>query len=107
VDKHTATITRNRPEALTRSAPHLISELRAAYDRGKNDDKVWTLIVPRTGRAFCTVGRLPKPPRDVKVIYGTAYLCDMTAMNAPQRHTPFAEWASRLTAVNGICCGAA
>ena len=32
VDGRTATITLNRPEALNALSPHMITELRAAYD---------------------------------------------------------------------------
>ena len=41
VDGHTATITLNRPDALNALSPHMITELRAAYDEAENDDKVW------------------------------------------------------------------
>ena len=54
VDGHTATITLNRPDALNALSPHMITELRAAYDEAENDDNVWILIVTGTGRAFCT-----------------------------------------------------
>ncbi|WP_036567267.1 enoyl-CoA hydratase/isomerase family protein [Nocardia sp. BMG51109] len=54
VDGHTATITLNRPDALNALSPHMITELRAAYTEAENDDKVWTLVVTGTGRAFCT-----------------------------------------------------
>ena len=54
VEGHTATVTLNRPDALNALSPHMITELRAAYDEAENDDDVWSLIVTGTGRAFCT-----------------------------------------------------
>ena len=38
VDGHTATITMNRPDALNALSPHMITELRAAYQRVEDDD---------------------------------------------------------------------
>ena len=52
VDGHTATITLNRPNALNALSPHMITELRTAYDDAEHDDDVWILIVTGTGRAF-------------------------------------------------------
>ena len=54
VQGHTATITLNRPQALNALSPHMITELRAAYDEAENNDDIWLLIVTGTGRAFCT-----------------------------------------------------
>ena len=63
VDGHTATITLNRPDALNALSPHMITELRAAYDEAENDDNVWLLIVTGTGRAFCTGADVKADPR--------------------------------------------
>ena len=41
VDGHKATITLNRPDALNALSPHMITELRAAYDEAENDDNIW------------------------------------------------------------------
>ena len=68
VDGHKATITLNRPNALNALSPHMISELRAAYDEAENDDNVWLLIVTGTGRAFCTGADAKQIPEDGKVI---------------------------------------
>ena len=54
VDGHKATITLNRPDALNALSPHMITELRTAYDEAENDDNIWIIIVTGTGRAFCT-----------------------------------------------------
>src|SRR5271166_5543627 len=108
VDVHTATITLNRPDALNALSPHMISELRAAYDEAENDDKVWLLIVTATGRAFCTGADVKAIPGDGKVIYEQPYLSTYEQWEAPKEGTPpFRRMAKPLlTAVNGICCGA-
>ena len=50
VHGHTATITLNRPDALNALSPHMITELRAAYQQAEDDDTVWLMIVTATGR---------------------------------------------------------
>jgi len=108
VEGHTATITLNRPEALNALSPHMITELRAAYDEAENDDGVWLLIVTGTGRAFCTGADVKAIPGDGKVIYERPYLSTYEQWEAPQEGTPpFRRMAKPvLTAVNGLCCGA-
>jgi enoyl-CoA hydratase/carnithine racemase len=108
VDGHTATITLNRPEALNALSPHMITELRAAYDEAENDDNVWLLVVTGTGRAFCTGADVKAIPGDGKVIYERPYLSTYEQWEAPQEGTPpFRRMAKPvLTAVNGLCCGA-
>jgi enoyl-CoA hydratase/carnithine racemase len=108
VDGHTATITLNRPDALNALSPHMIAELRAAYEEAENDDKVWLLIVTGTGRAFCTGADVKAIPGDGKVIYERPYLSTYEQWEAPQEGTPpFRRMAKPLlAAVNGLCCGA-
>ena len=108
VDGHTATITLNRPEALNALSPHMITELRGAYEEAENDDKVWLLVVTGTGRAFCTGADVKAIPGDGKVIYERPYLSTYEQWEAPQEGTPpFRRMAKPiLTAVNGLCCGA-
>jgi len=108
VDGHTATITLNRPEALNALSPHMITELRAAYEEAEGDDNVWLLVVTGTGRAFCTGADVNAIPGDGKVIYERPYLSTYEQWEAPQEGTPpFRQMAKPvLTAVNGLCCGA-
>ncbi|MEZ0365069.1 enoyl-CoA hydratase/isomerase family protein [Mycobacterium sp. pUA109] len=108
VDGHTATITLNRPEALNALSPHMITELRAAYQEAENDDRVWLLIVTGTGRAFCTGADVKAIPGDGKVINERPYLSSYEQWEAPQEGTPpFRTMAKPvLAAINGICCGA-
>ena len=108
VDGHTATITLNRPEALNALSPHMITELRAAYDEAENDDDIWLMIVTGTGRAFCTGADVTEIPDDGKVIYERPYLSTYDQWEAPQEGTPpFRRMAKPvLAAINGICCGA-
>ncbi|MGW0180920.1 enoyl-CoA hydratase/isomerase family protein [Nocardia sp. NPDC003345] len=108
VDGHTATITLNRPDALNALSPHMITELRAAYDEAENDDKVWLLIVTGAGRAFCTGADVKAIPGDGKVINERPYLSTYEQWEAPQEGTPPFRTMTKpvLTAVNGVCCGA-
>ncbi len=88
VEGHTATITLNRPDALNALSPHMVTELRPAYDEAENDDKVWLLIVTGTGRAFCTGADVKAIPEDGKVIYERPYLSTYDQWEAPQEGTP-------------------
>ncbi|HZU46599.1 MAG TPA: enoyl-CoA hydratase-related protein [Mycobacterium sp.] len=108
VDGHTATITLNRPDALNALSPHMVAELRAAYDEAENDERVWLLIVTGTGRAFCTGADVKAIPADGKVIYERPYLSTYEQWEAPQEGTPpFRRMAKPvLAAINGLCCGA-
>jgi len=108
VDGHKATITLNRPNALNALSPHMITELRTAYDDAENDDNVWILIVTGTGRAFCTGADAKQIPEDGKVINERPYLSTYEQWEAPQEGTPpFRRMAKPvLAAINGICCGA-
>jgi enoyl-CoA hydratase/carnithine racemase len=108
VDGHKATVTLNRPNALNALSPHMITELRAAYDEAENDDNIWLLIVTGAGRAFCTGADAKQIPEDGKVINERAYLSTYEQWEAPQEGTPpFRRMAKPvLAAINGICCGA-
>lgn len=108
VDGHTATITLNRPDALNALSPHMITELRTAYDEAENDDNVWLLVVTGTGRAFCSGADVKEIPEDGKVINERPYLSTYEQWEAPQEGTPpFRTMAKpMLAAINGICCGA-
>ncbi|MGV9633158.1 enoyl-CoA hydratase/isomerase family protein [Nocardia rhamnosiphila] len=108
VDGHTATITLNRPDALNALSPHMITELRAAYDEAENDDAVWLLVVTGAGRAFCTGADVKAIPGDGKVINERPYLSTYEQWEAPQEGTPPFRTMTKpvLTAVNGVCCGA-
>jgi enoyl-CoA hydratase/carnithine racemase len=108
VDGHKATVTLNRPDALNALSPHMITELRAAYDEAENDDNVWIVIVTGTGRAFCAGADVSEIREDGKVVNERAYLSTLEQWEAPQEGTPpFRSMAKPvLAAINGICCGA-
>ena len=108
VTGHTATITFNRPNALNALSPHMITELRAAYDEAEADDDVWILIVTGTGRAFCTGADVTEIPDDGRVIYDEPYLSTYDQWEAPQEGTPPFRTMTKpvLAAINGLCCGA-
>ncbi|MEV0670386.1 enoyl-CoA hydratase-related protein [Mycobacterium sp. NPDC050441] len=108
VDGHKATITLNRPDALNALSPHMITELRAAYDEAENDANIWLMIVTATGRAFCTGADVKEIPGDGKVVNERPYLSTYEQWEAPQEGTPpFRTMAKPVVvAINGICCGA-
>ncbi|WP_395307425.1 enoyl-CoA hydratase/isomerase family protein [Mycobacterium sp. AMU20-3851] len=108
VDGHKATITMNRPDALNALSPHMITELRAAYQRAEDDDNVWLMIVTATGRAFCTGADVKEIPGDGKVVNERPYLSTYEQWEAPQEGTPPFRSMTKpvIVAVNGICCGA-
>ncbi|MFD5176707.1 enoyl-CoA hydratase/isomerase family protein [Nocardia sp. NPDC058379] len=108
VDGHTATITLDRPHALNALSPHMITELRDAYDEAEHDDKVWLLIVTGTGRAFCTGADVTEIPGDGKVVSERPYLSTYEQWEAPQEGTPPFRTMTKpiIVAVNGLCCGA-
>lgn len=108
VDGHKATITMNRPDALNALSPHMITELRAAYQRAEDDDNVWLMIVTANGRAFCTGADVKEIPGDGKVLNERPYLSTYEQWEAPQEGTPPFRTMTKpvIVAVNGICCGA-
>ncbi len=52
-DRHIATITYNRPEAMNAVNAELRGELNAAWTTFRDDEEAWVAIVTGTGRAFC------------------------------------------------------
>lgn len=108
VDGHKATITMNRPDALNALSPHMITELRAAYQQAEDDDNVWLMIVTANGRAFCTGADVKEIPGDGKVLNERPYLSTYEQWEAPQEGTPPFRTMTKpvIVAVNGICCGA-
>ncbi len=67
VDRHVATITLNRPEALNSIDPETRAELRAAWRRIKEDDDIRVAVLTGAGeKAFCTGSDLKKtmPPKE-------------------------------------------
>jgi enoyl-CoA hydratase/carnithine racemase len=108
VDGHKATITMNRPDALNALSPHMITELRSAYQRAEDDDNVWLMIVTANGRAFCTGADVKEIPGDGKVLNERPYLSTYEQWEAPQEGTPPFRTMTKpvIVAVNGICCGA-
>ncbi|BBX83526.1 enoyl-CoA hydratase/isomerase family protein [Mycolicibacterium aubagnense] len=108
VEGHKAIITLNRPDALNALSPHMVTELRTAYDQAENDDAVWLLIITGTGRGFCTGADVKEIPGDGKVVDERPYLSTYDQWEAPQEGTPpFRRMAKPvLAAINGICCGA-
>ena len=108
VDGRTATITLNRPEALNALSPHMITELRAAYDEAESDDKVWLLIVTGTGRAFCTgadVSEWFATPTNTPIASSTAAAADddhvIRRERCRRRRTADSNGGSKFGAIGG------
>jgi enoyl-CoA hydratase/carnithine racemase len=108
VGERTATITLDRPEKYNALSPHMIEELRAAYDAAEADDDVWTVVVTANGKAFCTGADVGEIPEDGRVIYPEPYLSTLAQWEAPQEGTPPFRTMTKpmIAAVNGLCCGA-
>lgn len=108
VDDRVATITFNRPDQLNAVSPQMVGELRAAYAAAEADDKVWTIVVTGSGRAFCAGADVTDIPEDGQVVYDEPYLSTLAQWEAPQEATPPFRTMTKpiLAAVNGLCCGA-
>src|ERR1700761_915566 len=76
VDGHKATITLNRPDALNALSPHMITELRSAYNEAEHNDAL-----------YLSTYEQGEPPQEGPPPFRT--------MAKPV-----------LAAINGICCGA-
>ncbi len=61
-DRHVATITYNRPEALNTVNGALRVDLNAAFARFRDDEAAWVGIVTGNGRAFCAGADLRAGP---------------------------------------------
>ena len=103
VDGHTATITLNRPEALNALSPHMITELRAAYDEAENDDKVWLSSSPAPVARSAPAPTSRRFPKTARSINERPYLSTYDQWEAPQEGTPpFRTMAKPVVvAVNG------
>jgi enoyl-CoA hydratase/carnithine racemase len=108
VADRTATITLNRPDQLNALSPHMIQELRHAYDAAEADEAVWTILVTANGRAFCTGADVTEIPDDGKVVDEAPYLSTYEQWEAPQEGTPPFRTMTKpvIAAINGLCCGA-
>jgi enoyl-CoA hydratase/carnithine racemase len=108
VGDRTATITLDRPDKYNALSPHMIEELRSAYDAAEADDDVWTVVVTANGKAFCTGADVGEIPGDGRVIYPEPYLSTLPQWEAPQEGTPPFRTMTKpmIVAVNGLCCGA-
>lgn len=52
-DRHVATITYNRPDALNAIDGDMRADINAAFGRFRDDEAAWVAIVTGAGRAFC------------------------------------------------------
>ncbi|HVX19325.1 MAG TPA: enoyl-CoA hydratase/isomerase family protein [Acidimicrobiales bacterium] len=103
-----AEITLDRPDQLNALSPHMVGELRRAYELAEADPDVWILLVTGSGRAFCTGADVGEIPDDGRVIYDEPYLSTFPQWEAPQEGTPPFRSMTKpiVVAVNGLCCGA-
>jgi len=56
VNRHTATITLNRPKAKNAFSPEMISLWREYLENAKKDDAVRVIVVTGRGDTFCSGG---------------------------------------------------
>ena len=101
---HVVTLTLNRPDRLNALNQELIAELGAAWERLDADPTVRAVIVTGAGRAFCSGA-------DVESLASRPQAGDADAPPAPvnprftARHKKV--FKPVITAVNGVCAGAA
>lgn len=101
LDRHVATITYNRPEALNAIDGEVRVGLNAAFARFRDEEDAWVAIVTGAGRAFC-VGA------DVADVAGAAGDFAGTFWERPTVNSFESGWEifkPVIAAVNGHCLG--
>jgi E-phenylitaconyl-CoA hydratase len=101
LDRHVATITYNRPEALNAIDGEVRAGLNAAFARFRDEEDAWVAIVTGAGRAFC-VGA------DVANVAGAAGDFAGTFWERPTVNSFESGWEifkPVIAAVNGHCLG--
>jgi len=101
LDRHIATITYNRPDALNAVNAEMRSDLNAAFARFRDEDDAWVAIVTGSGRAFCAGA-------DVRDGVGSTGTFAGTFWEKPTLNSFESGWEifkPVIAAVNGYCLG--
>src|SRR5919112_5428132 len=100
-ERHVATITYNRPDALNAINAEMRADLNAAFARFRDEEDAWVAIVTGAGRAFC-VGA------DIADVAGAAGDFAGTFWERPTVNSFESGWEifkPVIAAVNGHCLG--
>jgi E-phenylitaconyl-CoA hydratase len=101
-DRHVATITYNRPEALNTIDGAMRQDLNAAFTRFRDDEDAWVGIVTGAGRAFCAGADIRNPNGDPTGIFPGSF------WEKPTTNSFESGWEifkPVVAAVNGHCLG--
>jgi enoyl-CoA hydratase/carnithine racemase len=101
LDKHVATITYNRPEALNAINLELRNDLNDAFARFRDDEDAWIAIVTGEGKAFCVGADLRGGGNSAGEFPGTFW-------EKPTQNSFESGWEifkPVIAAVNGYCLG--
>jgi E-phenylitaconyl-CoA hydratase len=100
-DRHVATITYNRPEALNAINAEMRADLNAAFARFRDEEAAWIAIVTGAGRAFCAGADLRGGGNSAGDFPGTFW-------EKPTQNSFESGWEifkPVIAAVNGHCIG--
>src|SRR5918999_1014330 len=101
LDRHVATITYNRPEALNAIDRAVRADLNAAFARFRDEEEAWVAIVTGTGRAFCAGADLKGGGGAAGTWPGTFW--EIPTINSFESGLEI--WKPTIAAVNGHCLG--
>ena len=101
LDRHVATITYDRPEALNAVNGELRVDLNAAFARFRDEEDAWVAIVTGRGRAFCAGADLRDGAGATGVFAGTFW--EKPTLNSFE--SGWEIFKPVIAAVNGYCLG--
>ena len=101
LDRHVATITYDRPEALNAVNGELRVDLNAAFARFRDEEDAWVAIVTGRGRAFCAGADLRDGAGATGVFAGTFW--EKPTLNSFE--SGWEIFKPVMAAVNGYCLG--
>ena len=108
VERHTATITLNRPEALNALSPEMSDGLVEAIEEAGRDDGVRVVVITGAGRAFCAGGDLKTMLKRGEAERTDGALGRVRSLDAAGRRAPVLLKKLPkpvIAAVNGIAAG--
>ena len=101
LDRHIATITYDRPQALNAVNGELRVDLNAAFARFRDEEDAWVAIVTGRGRAFCAGADLRDGAGATGVFAGTFW--EKPTLNSFE--SGWEIFKPVIAAVNGYCLG--